>query len=89
MLFFSQRLEFLIDIVAQERTALQDQVASLSAELAAERSKESEAEKEQEDLLVLLDELSTKRSRDKGRMREAGLEVSEDEGEEGDEDKDE
>ncbi|ETW74646.1 hypothetical protein HETIRDRAFT_423326 [Heterobasidion irregulare TC 32-1] len=72
-----------------ERTALQDQVASLSAELAAERSKESEAEKEQEDLLVLLDELSTKRSRDKGRMREAGLEVSEDEGEEEDEDEDE
>lgn len=51
-------------------------------------------EKEQEDLLVLLDEMSTKRRRDKVRMREAGLEVSEDEGEddgddEGGEDEDE
>lgn len=40
-------------------------------------------EKEQEDLLVLLDELSTKRKRDKALMRQAGLEVSDDE--EGDE----
>lgn len=43
--------------------------------------KERDVEKEQEDLLVLLDEMSTKRRRDKARMREAGLEVSEDEGE--------
>lgn len=43
-------------------------------------------EKEQEDLLVLLDEVSSKRKRDKDRMRQAGLEVSEDEGDEGDED---
>lgn len=50
-----------------------------------------EAEKEQEDLLVLLDEVTAKRKRDKGKMREAGLgaEVSEDEvdeedGEDGD-----
>lgn len=43
-------------------------------------------EKEQEDLLVLLDEMSTKRRRDKARMREAGLEVSEDEGDDEDED---
>ena len=46
--------------------------------------KKKDVEKEQEDLLVLLDEMSTKRRRDKPRMREAGLEVSEDEGEDGD-----
>lgn len=45
------------------------------------KGKERDVEKEQEDLLVLLDEMSTKRRRDKARMREAGLEVSEDEGE--------
>lgn len=41
----------------------------------------AEADKEQEDLLVFLEELSTKRKRDKDRMRNAGLEVSEDEAE--------
>jgi hypothetical protein len=46
--------------------------------------KKKDVEKEQEDLLVLLDEMSTKRRRDKARMREAGLEVSEDEGEDDD-----
>ena len=40
-----------------------------------------EADKEQEDLLVFLEELSGKRRRDKQRMREAELEVSDDEGE--------
>jgi intracellular protein transport protein USO1 len=58
------------------------------AEFEAERAKRAEVEKEQEDLLVLLDELSGKRTRDKQRMREQGMEVSEDEdedeGEEGD-----
>lgn len=52
------------------------------------RGEKKDVEKEQEDLLVLLDEMSTKRRRDKARMREAGLEVSEDEGE-GDDDDDE
>ena len=45
-------------------------------------------EKEQEDLLVLLDELSGKRVKDKQRMKDQGMEVSEDEdegNEEGDE----
>ena len=50
------------------------------------QGKKREVEKEQEDLLVLLDEMSTKRRRDKARMQEAGLEVSEDEGEEEEED---
>ena len=53
-------------------------------EIAQEKLKDTE--KEQEDLLVLLDELNLKRSRDKQRLREAGLEVSEDEAEDDDED---
>jgi intracellular protein transport protein USO1 len=40
-------------------------------------------EKEQEDLLVLLDDLSSKRAKDKQRMREQGMDVSEDEASEG------
>ena len=47
-----------------------------------EEAQGKKREVEKEDLLVLLDEMSTKRRRDKARMREAGLEVSEDEGEE-------
>lgn len=52
-----------------------------------EKSKE-ELEKELEDLLILLDELSTKRKNDKKRMRQKGMEVSEDE-EDDDDDEDE
>lgn len=44
--------------------------------------KKKEQEKEQEDLLVFLEELSEKRKRDKAKMRTAGLDVSEDEGDE-------
>lgn len=40
-------------------------------------------EKEQEDLLVLLDELSGKRAKDKQRMKEQGMDVSEDEDDDG------
>ena len=46
-------------------------------EVADDRRKD--VEKEQEDLLVLLDELNVKRQRDKERMRGAGMDVSEDE----------
>lgn len=42
-------------------------------------------EKEQEDLLVFLEEISGKRKRDKRRLRELGEGVSEDEEEEGEE----
>ena len=45
-----------------------------------------EVEKEQEDLLVLLDELNSKRSKDKARMRAAGMDVSDDEAEDDDDD---
>lgn len=43
-------------------------------------------EKEQEDLLVLLDEVTNKRKSDKAKMRNAGLEVSDDEDDEEDDD---
>ena len=55
---------------------------ALEVALDAERTKRTEVEKEQEDLLVLLDELSNKRTRDKQRMKEQGMEVSEDEDDE-------
>ncbi|OCH89444.1 hypothetical protein OBBRIDRAFT_794308 [Obba rivulosa] len=75
-----------LSATAQERETLHEQIASLSTELQEAQEKSREVEKEQEDLLVLLDELNVKRRRDKARMREAGLDVSEDEGDEGDED---
>ena len=59
---------------------MKKEVELLKAELASIKQKSQESEKEQEDLLVFLEELSTKRKRDKERMKEAGLEVSEDEG---------
>ncbi|TCD69596.1 hypothetical protein EIP91_007018 [Steccherinum ochraceum] len=74
---------------ATDRSAfddLQNQFSTLQVTYDADVEKRKEVEKEQEDLLVLLDELNAKRSRDKQRMREAGLEVSEDEGEDDDED---
>lgn len=69
---------------------LTERLDALEAELAAERAKRRDIEKEQEDLLVLLEELSAKRRNDKVRMKEKGLEVSEgeDEGEDDDEDED-
>lgn len=57
----------------------EQELASLETALEAERTKRTEVEKEQEDLLVLLDELSNKRAKDKERMKEQGMEVSEDE----------
>jgi len=74
--------------IGNERAELQSQMASLASKLQTAEEKAKEMEKEQEDLLVLLDEVSLKRKRDKERMRQAGLEVSEDEGDE-DEDEDE
>jgi hypothetical protein len=51
----------------------------LASRLQSSEEKTNEVEKEQEDLLVLLDEVSSKRKQDKEKMRQAGLEVSEDE----------
>ncbi|KAH8103420.1 p115 like vesicle tethering protein [Cristinia sonorae] len=76
---------------ANDRQALDDlqaQLAVLQVAYDEDAEKRKEVEKEQEDLLVLLDELNGKRSRDKQRMREAGLDVSEDEAED-DEDEEE
>ncbi|KAL1945484.1 hypothetical protein VTO73DRAFT_2335 [Trametes versicolor] len=67
---------------------LRMQVTTLTEQVAETEERRRDVEKEQEDLLVLLDELNSKRRRDKARMREAGLEVSEDEAEEDDEEDD-
>ena len=67
-------------------TALRRQIETLSVDLKSSEDKRKEVEKEHEDLLVLLDEMSSKRRMDKARLREAGLAVSEDEGDEEDED---
>lgn len=59
---------------------LRKQVSHIQVDLQESQTKRQEVEKEQEDLLVLLDELNSKRRRDKERLKSAGLEVSEDEG---------
>ncbi|KAK0459266.1 p115 like vesicle tethering protein [Desarmillaria tabescens] len=64
---------------ADEATTLKEHVSSLTSQLESSESKRKDVEKEQEDLLVLLDEVSSKRRRDKDRLRGAGLDVSEDE----------
>ena len=61
-------------------SALTAKAASLSSELRVSEEKRKELEKEQEDLLVLLDETTGKRRRDKARLKDAGHDVSEDEG---------
>jgi len=63
----------------EERDALQTQISALSAELETVQEKRKETEKEHEDLLVFLEELSAKRKREKGKLRELGQEVSDDE----------
>ena len=74
----------------KQLSEIQKLVASLQSQLEASESKRKEVEKEQEDLLVLLDEVTTKRRKDKTRLKDAGMEVSEDEAEdEDDEDDDE
>ena len=60
----------------------------LQSQLETSEEKRKDVEKEQEDLLVLLDEVTSKRRKDKVRMREANLEVSEDEAEDDDDDED-
>jgi hypothetical protein len=52
----------------------------LSLQVSELQEKKKEQEKEQEDLLVFLEEISEKRKQDKATMRTAGLDVSEDEG---------
>ncbi|KAG0708546.1 p115 like vesicle tethering protein [Suillus ampliporus] len=64
-------------------------VTELEADLQTSEGKKREVEKEQEDLLVLLDDMSTKHRRDKQRMKEAGMEISEDEADDDENDDDE
>ena len=70
--------------ILEQQEALRAQVASLTEQVQSSDERKREVEKEQEDLLVLLDELNSKRRRDKEKMRTAGLEVSEDEDEDHD-----
>jgi len=72
---------------ADEVTNLKAQLTELNLELSNTLQKKGEVDKELEDLLVYLDELSTKRRADKARMKDAGLQVSE--GEDDDEEADE
>ncbi|KAF5326594.1 hypothetical protein D9611_000259 [Ephemerocybe angulata] len=74
---------------AKELTELKGQLQTLSSQVQASEEKRKEVEKEQEDLLVLLDEVTNKRKSDKAKMRTAGLEVSEDEDEDDDDEDDE
>ncbi len=75
--------------VCEQQEALRAQVASLTEELKSSDERKRDVEKEQEDLLVLLDELNSKRRRDKEQLRQAGLEVSEDEAEDDEDEEDE
>ncbi|KAF9009836.1 hypothetical protein BDZ89DRAFT_964597 [Hymenopellis radicata] len=74
---------------SDEVTALKTQVTSLSSQLESAEEKRKDVEKEHEDLLVLLDEISSKRARDKETMKTAGLEVSDDEADDDEDDDDE
>ena len=60
-------------------TQLQGRIDELEKDLAREQAAKRDSEKEQEDLLVFLDEMSAKRKRDKERLKAAGQDVSEDE----------
>ncbi|KAG6898006.1 hypothetical protein C0992_007495 [Termitomyces sp. T32_za158] len=84
----SQEIEALQHKVKKLTTAKDEEVAvvkaqvdALTLELRQAEEKQKDTEKEQEDLLVLLDEMTSKRKRDKAKLKELGQEVSEDEAE--------
>lgn len=58
---------------------LRTELVEVKEQLKESEQQKQDVEKEQEDLLVLLDELNGKRRRDKQLLRTAGMEVSEDE----------
>lgn len=66
-----------------------ERASELEKELEQEKVKLGEQEKEHEDLLVLLEELSQKRKRDRTKLKDAGLSVSDAEDEEGGEEDEE
>ncbi|GAA5980168.1 hypothetical protein JCM10908_001559 [Rhodotorula pacifica] len=65
--------------VEGEFASMSDTILSLRQQLEAAQAAKEEADREQEDLLVLLDDLNEKRKHDKQRLRAAALEVSDDE----------
>lgn len=79
---------FISDDPFLQLSDLQSQVKLLQSQIEKSEEKRKDIEKEQEDLLVLLDEVTSKRRKDKVRLREANLEVSEDEAEDEAEDED-
>jgi len=60
-------------------STLTERLSEATADLDSIKAGKAEADKEQEDLLVFLEELSGKRRRDKKIMREKGMDVSDDE----------
>ncbi len=81
----SSDLEALRKDLDDQKLSHADILRKSQDELEEERAKRVETEKEHEDLLVLLEELSQKRKRDKERMKEKGMDVSEGEDEDDDE----
>lgn len=65
----------------EAEAASEERIKTLETQLEEEKEKAAETE----DLLVLLEELTQKRKRDKASMREKGMDVSEDEGDEDEE----
>lgn len=63
----------------RELESLTDQVKQLKIQVDEAEAARRLADKEQEDLLVLLEDVTEKRKLDKAKLRELGAEVSEDE----------
>jgi hypothetical protein len=82
----SNELDALRKNLTDEKESWSAALKKLQDELDVERAKREETEKEHEDLLVLLEELSQKRKKDKERMKEKGMEVSEGEDEDDEDD---
>ena len=74
---------------ATRYAAVETETANSAQSVNEAEKRARDAEKEQEDLLVLLEEISNKRKADKSKMRSAGLEVSDDDEEEEEEENDE
>lgn len=79
-LHLTQRIAFQTEV-----GSLSDTISTLASQLSVAKNEKEETDKEQEDLLVLLEDLSIKRKADKRKMRRANMEVSEDEEEDSEE----
>lgn len=85
----STAVEGVLADVRAELGKASERASELEKELEQEKVKLGEQEKEHEDLLVLLEELSQKRKRDRTKLKDAGLSVSDAEDEEGGEEDEE